>query len=189
VRSLKTEYIKNRKKLTSPSLNATSDLNYTIIVNPDSGPGNDSLPNDDYLPAIQRLNAFPNARTVGYVRTNYTLRPLSDVLQDISTYSGWANSSQGIEMHGIFFDEAVHEYTPEAAEYMREANDAVRAASGFAGDETVRKLPLSINTSERITDNVNRSFTTLESSQIQDLTWTRQTSQWCLSNPMTNINR
>jgi len=128
------------KKLTSPRLNATSDLNYTIIVNPDSGPGNDSVPNDDYVPAIQRLNAFPNARTVGYVRTNYTLRPLADVLQDISTYSGWANSSQGIEMHGIFFDEAVHEYTPEAAEYMKEANDAVRAASGFAGEKTVRTI-------------------------------------------------
>ena len=96
------------------------------------------MPNDDYLPAIQRLNAFPNARTVGYVRTNYTSRPLADVLQDISTYSGWGNGSQGIQMHGIFFDEAVHEYSAEAAEYMKQANDAVRAASGLAGEKTVR---------------------------------------------------
>lgn len=119
------------------SLNATSDVNYTIIVNPDSGPGNTSLPNDDYLPAIQRLNSYPNARTVGYVRTNYSNRALDDVLQDITTYSGWANSSQGIQMHGIFFDEAVHEYTAEAAEYMRTANNAAKAAFGIEGDKTV----------------------------------------------------
>lgn len=119
-------------------LNATSDLNYTIIINPDSGPGNSSLPNEDYLPAIQKLNSFPNAHTVGYVRTNYSNRPIDDVLQDIATYSGWANSSQGIEMHGIFFDEAVHEYTAEAAEYMQTANNAAKAAVGLAGDKTVR---------------------------------------------------
>jgi hypothetical protein len=118
-------------------LNATSDLNYTIIVNPDSGPGDTALPNADYLPAIQKLNAFPNARTVGYVRTTYGNRSLDDVLQDISTYAGWANSSQGIEMHGIFFDEAAHEWTAEVAEYMQTANDAVKAASGISGDKTV----------------------------------------------------
>jgi hypothetical protein len=73
---------------------------------------------------------------VGYVRTDYGNRNLSDVLQDISTYSGWANSSQGIQMHGIFFDEAAHDYTPEVAEYYREANDAVKAAPGFASDKT-----------------------------------------------------
>lgn len=60
------------------------------------------------------------------------------MLQDISTYSGWGNGSQGIQMHGIFFDEAVHEYSAEAAEYMKQANDAVRAASGLAGKKTVR---------------------------------------------------
>jgi hypothetical protein len=119
-------------------LNATSSVNYTIIVNPDSGPGNTSLPNEDYLPAIQRLNAFPNTRTVGYVRTNYGNRSLDDVLSDITTYSGWANSTQGIEMHGIFFDEAAHEYTAEVAEYMQTANDAVKSATGLSGDKTVR---------------------------------------------------
>jgi len=117
-------------------LNATSNLNYTIIVNPDSGPGDSSLPNADYLPAIQKLNAFPNARTVGYVRTTYGNRSLDDVLQDISTYAGWANSNQDIEMHGIFFDEAAHDYTAEVAEYMQTANDAVKAASGISGDKT-----------------------------------------------------
>jgi hypothetical protein len=140
VRVPRNRLLKHRKTLIFHRLNATSGVNYTIIVNPESGPGNDSLPNDDYLPAIQRLNAFPNARTVGYVRTNYTDRPLADVLQDISTYSGWANGSQGIQMHGIFFDEAVHEYSAEAAEYMKEANDAVRAATGLAGEKTVRMM-------------------------------------------------
>ena len=79
------------------------------------------------------------------MRTDYGNRNLSDVLQDISTYSGWANSSQGIQMHGIFFDEAAHEYTPEVAEYMRTANDAVKAASGFSSDKTVRAISKSSN--------------------------------------------
>lgn len=123
------------------ALNATSSLNYTIIVNPDSGPGDSSLPNEDYLPAIQRLNSFPNARTVGYVRTGYGNRILDDVIQDIRTYSGWANSSQGIEMHGIFFDEAPHEYTAEHATYMQEANNAVRDATGIQGEKTIIHNP------------------------------------------------
>ncbi|KAM0719794.1 hypothetical protein Q7P37_003928 [Cladosporium fusiforme] len=123
------------------ALNATSDLNYTIVVNPDSGPGDSSLPNDDYFPAIQKLNTFPNVRTVGYVRTGYGNRTLSDVLQDISTYSGWSNSSQGIEMHGIFFDEAPHEYSADHAQYMKEANDAVRDAVGIRGNKTIIHNP------------------------------------------------
>lgn len=126
------------------SLNATSNLNYTIVVNPDSGPGNAALPNDDYLPAIQRLNAFPNTRTVGYVRTGYGNRTLDDVLADITTYSGWANSSHGIEMHGIFFDEAPHEYSADHAQYMQDANNAVKDAVGIMGDKTVRRFSLMV---------------------------------------------
>lgn len=102
------------------------------------------MPNDDYLPAIQKLNTYPNARTVGYVRTGYANqagdRPLSDVLRDIDTYSGWANSSQGIGMHGIFFDEAPSEYTAEVADYMRQANEAARTAVGLRGNKTVGQL-------------------------------------------------
>jgi hypothetical protein len=82
---------------------------------------------------------------VGYVRTDYGNRNLSDVLQDISTYSGWANSRQGIQMHGIFFDEAAHDYTSEVAEYYRTANDAVKTAPGFAGDKTVSAMSTSSN--------------------------------------------
>jgi hypothetical protein len=181
--------LKHRKELIFHRLNATSDTNYTIIVNPESGPGNDSLPNDDYLPAIQRLNAFSNARTVGYVRTNYTSRPLADVLQDISTYSGWANGSQGIQMHGIFFDEAVHVYSAEAAEYMKEANDAVRAATGLAGEKTVRITIVYTSASECITDNRDRSSITLELSQMQDLSSIRLTSQSSLSNLTKSTDR
>ena len=126
---------------------------------------------------------------MGYVRTNYTSRPLADVLEDISTYSGWANGSQGIQMHGIFFDEAVHEFTPEAAEYMKEANDAVRAASGLAGEKTVCILISLIITSDYITDIYDRSSTTPESSQTQDSSSTRLTSQSSSSNLTKSTDR
>ena len=119
------------------SLNATSDLNYTIIINPDSGPGNGSAPNDDFLSAVRKLNTYPNVQTVGYVRTNYSSRSIGDVLQDVSTYSGWATNASGVAMHGIFFDEAPHEYSAETTAYMRRANDAVLRADGLQGDKTV----------------------------------------------------
>lgn len=121
-------------------MNATSPLNYTVIINPDSGPGNGSKPNDDFLPAIQRLNTYPNARTVGYVPTNYGKRPIDEVIQDVSTYSGWATNATGIAMHGIFFDEAPHEYSADVADYMRRANDAVLSANGIQGNKTVCRL-------------------------------------------------
>lgn len=122
------------------------------------------------------------------MRTNYTNRPLADVLQDISTYSGWANSSENIQMHGIFFDEAVHQYTAQAAEYMKEANDAVRAASGLAGDKTVRIILISASPPPLNTDKSNRSFTILESCQIQDSISTQPTSRSSLSNLTMNTD-
>jgi hypothetical protein len=121
-------------------VNATSGLNYTIIINPDSGPGNTTIPNDDFVPAIRRLNSFPNVRTVGYVHTEYGARDINDVLQDVATYSGWATNATGIQMHGIFFDEAPHEYSADVADYMTRCNDAVRGASGIQGNKTVSLL-------------------------------------------------
>lgn len=108
-----------------------------VVVNPDSGPGSSPLPNDDFLPVLRRLNAFPQVQTVGYIPTDYGNRNISDVIQDVETYAGWASNASGIAVHGIFFDEAPHEYSEEIAAFMRSANNAVMEAAGIGGDKTV----------------------------------------------------
>jgi len=119
-------------------------LNYTVIVNPDSGPGPGKAPNYDFLLAIQRLNAYPNVRTVGYVRTGYGNRSIDDVLHDVATYSGWATNATGIAMHGIFFDEAPYQYSSQIADYMKTANGAASSAEGIQGDKVVSAVSTNI---------------------------------------------
>lgn len=122
------------------------NLNFTVILNPDSGPGSSRYPGDDFVPQIQRLNSYSNVRTVGYVRTGFGTRNISSVLLDVSTYSGWATNasananSTGLALHGIFFDEIPSEFSEEADEYLNTINQAVKNSSGLLPDKTVRKL-------------------------------------------------
>ncbi|GIJ81652.1 hypothetical protein Asppvi_000151 [Aspergillus pseudoviridinutans] len=117
------------------------NLNFTIIINPSSGPGNSSQPSSQYAQQIQRLNAYPNVRTVGYVRTGYASRNLTTVLQEVGIYSGWASLSPTLAMHGIFFDEVPSEYTTSSAEYLATINEAAKNASGLRLDQTVIHNP------------------------------------------------
>lgn len=116
-----------------------------MIINPDTGPGSTPYPSSEYTSEVQRLNLYPNVRTVGYVRIGYAERNLTEVLEDVSTYSGWpANpnaTDQGV--HGIFFDETPSEYTTEVANYLKTINQAAKNAAGLLPDRTVRKYPSS----------------------------------------------
>lgn len=125
-----------------PSITSRSTLEFTVILNPDSGPGSSSYPGDDFGPLIQRLNNYSNVQTVGYVRTGFGTRNITNVLDDISTYSGWATvaNSSGLAVHGIFFDEVVSEFSTAAAEYLTTINQAVKNATGLLPDKTVRKF-------------------------------------------------
>lgn len=117
---------------------AHPQLNFTVIVNPQSGPGPSRYPTDQYSLQVQQLNAYPNVRKVGYVRTGYATRNIISVLQEVSTYSGWASNSTALAMDGIFFDEVPSEYSPAMAEYLSSINQAVKNASGLQPDRTVR---------------------------------------------------
>lgn len=108
-----------------------------MIINPDSGPGTTATPNADFYPAIQKLNAFANVQTVGYVHTGYGTRNISKVLQDIQTYSGWSKAKPSIAMDGIFFDEVVSEWSSEAGTFMKTINQAAKNATGLLGARTV----------------------------------------------------
>ena len=107
---------------------------YTVVVNPNSGPGSpnvspsdtargvepgsadpahtlcpsdQSQPDSNYRKATAQLKAFPNVRVIGYVSTYYGQRNSNDVLADVTTYKGWP---QDARPNGIFFDE-----TPDQA--------------------------------------------------------------------------
>ena len=82
-------------------------------------------------------------RTVGYVRIGYAKRNLTEVLEDISTYSGWPVNPDATDqaLHGIFFDETPNEYTTEVADYLKNINQAAKNAAGLLSDRTVRRYP------------------------------------------------
>jgi Spherulation-specific family 4 len=69
---------------------------------------------------------------VGYVRTTYATRNISDVFDDVSVYSSWATNKTGeYGMHGIFFDEVPNTYTDSGAEFMREVDAFARKQTGL----------------------------------------------------------
>src|SRR5262252_5838515 len=66
-----------------------------IVLNLDSGPG--AEPDPAFMPALERLHSAGVA-IAGYVDTNYTERPVGNVLDDIERYIDWYRVS------GVFFD-------------------------------------------------------------------------------------
>ena len=74
---------------------------------------------------------------MGYIRTKYATRSLSDVLADVKSYSHWAKSSD-ISVDGIFFDEAPYIYSVATAKYMRTIDSVAKSADGILGNRTVR---------------------------------------------------
>lgn len=118
---------------------ARPQLKFTVIINPQSGPGPSQYPADQYAAQLQRLNSYANVDTVGYVRTGYATRNISDVVSEIDRYAGWASKSNGLAIHGIFFDESPHEYSAPAVEFMRNVNEVAKNSNGLQGNKTVRK--------------------------------------------------
>ncbi|KAF1955384.1 hypothetical protein CC80DRAFT_474843 [Byssothecium circinans] len=113
-------------------------LQFTAIVNPNSGPADDALPNKDYTHAIQRLNAFGNVRVVGYVSTTWCMKNLSSVLDEIALYSGWGEFDSSLALSSIFFDETPTQFTPANLSFLRTIPKAVRASSGLKDVDVVK---------------------------------------------------
>lgn len=95
-------------------------VQFQIVVNPNSGPGAGPLPDSNYIPAIAKLNAYPNVKTLGYVDTSYTNRAYSAVIADINTYANWSSYKHAnISMAGIFLDDVTDSTSKAAHQYMR----------------------------------------------------------------------
>jgi len=109
------------------------ELNFTIVVNPASGPGAGSGPDANYTREIPRLNAHANARAVGYVSTDYSKRDINAVLNDIAVYSGWSENAtvNGLGVRGIFLDETPSQYDAASAEFFETIAASIRSAPGL----------------------------------------------------------
>ena len=116
-----------------------------MVINPNSGPGNDTLSDPNYQREIPKLNAIPNVRIIGYVHIEWATRDINVVLDEVSTYASWANvvngSDESCELQGIFFDETPNNYTEKGITYMQRIDEFVKASDDFGGVNYV-KLPV-----------------------------------------------
>lgn len=101
------------------SIAANPSLQFNVIVNPDSGPGNTPLPDSSYIAGITSLKKHTNVKLLGYVHTSYAARPLAEIERNISIYAGWKNyKASDIRVSGIFFDEVSSTSSKTVLSYM-----------------------------------------------------------------------
>ncbi|KAF3141794.1 hypothetical protein TWF594_005853 [Orbilia oligospora] len=87
------------------ALNSSASTKFTIIINPDNGPGSGD-PDINFQTGIKKLKSFSNAQVFGYVHQSYSKRPVADVQADLLAYAAWRAPNIGITLDGIFFDES-----------------------------------------------------------------------------------
>lgn len=110
-------------------ISAHPRVNFTVIVNPNSGPGVSLgvMPNADWITAISSLNAHPNVQTIGYVHTEHATRNISQVCEEIDTYSAWSRYKKAdIHLDGIFFDESPTEPDQVLIDYIANVSSHAR---------------------------------------------------------------
>jgi hypothetical protein len=126
-------------------LAAKPNLDFVVIINPSSGPGTSQYPDEQYTAALEQLAKYPNAHKIGYVRTGYATRNLSDVISEIDIFSGWSSKGPAFAMEGIFFDESPHTFSDSAVDFMLKATRAVKNATGLQGAKTVSIGPHAVD--------------------------------------------
>lgn len=103
-----------------------------IIVNPNSGPGDNALPSHDYLREIPKLNSYSNVQTVGYMKIDWCRRPLSETFADIGTFASWSSSGcTGLYVEGVYVDETPNHFTEDRAQYLLAVRKYIRALPGL----------------------------------------------------------
>jgi hypothetical protein len=116
-------------------------VQFTAVVNIQSGPGEGALPNAEYTQAIGTLNQYTNVRTIGYVSTTWCERNLSSVLEDVSAYSFWGEYDSRLALDGIFVDETPTKFSPDYVSYLQTIAQAVHGSRGLM-DSYIGRLHL-----------------------------------------------
>lgn len=79
------------------------ELDFLVVVNPNSGPGAGVLPDANYIEALARLTAAPNVKVIGYVHCSYGKRLLDELVAEVSAYRGWTHASERREDGKVCF--------------------------------------------------------------------------------------
>ncbi|RDH29739.1 cell surface spherulin 4-like protein [Aspergillus welwitschiae] len=119
------------------------DVNFTVVVNPGSGPGPNALPDGNYTREIPKLASYGNVRLLGYVATTYGQRNFSLVRRDIETYAAWPTNSSNpnLAVRGIFFDETPQQYESNTLAYLQDLTAVVKTTTGLGPDHFVVHNP------------------------------------------------
>jgi hypothetical protein len=106
---------------------ATCHIRVTAIINPDSGPGIGG-PDVPYQQGLTKLRQA-GVTILGYVNTDYGLRPVDEAKADVDQYDQYFN------IHGIFFDQVASSVDKLA--YYKELYDYVKSKSHLDGAKVV----------------------------------------------------
>lgn len=82
------------------SIASNPDVNFTVIVNPISGPGAALFPNSDYAAGITQLRGYGNTELLGYVHMKWGHAELGEVEGNITRYAGW-KEYEGADVHSM----------------------------------------------------------------------------------------
>ncbi|KAF1927977.1 uncharacterized protein M421DRAFT_5640 [Didymella exigua CBS 183.55] len=116
------------------------DVKFTVIINPDDGPGNGTRPSSEYVDVLNALEVYPHVQTLGYIRTDRGTRDNATVRAEIATYSEWSKF-QDLKLNGIFFDQTPYKDEADASEYLRNISATVRHSEGFLEPKLVVHNP------------------------------------------------
>ncbi|KAF1992690.1 hypothetical protein P154DRAFT_504550 [Amniculicola lignicola CBS 123094] len=118
----------------------SKEQEFLVIINPYNGPGAFPKPNPPFLENFQKLDVFPNVRKIGYINADRGNRPNTTVLSEIETYSGWSGT-EGLAVHGIFFDQTPVEDSLENRAYLELVFTAVRNTTGILPPQMIVTNP------------------------------------------------
>ncbi|KAH6614019.1 Spherulation-specific family 4-domain-containing protein [Boeremia exigua] len=116
------------------------DVKFTVIINPDDGPGNGTRPSPEFVGVLNTLEVYPHVQTLGYIHTDRGSRSSATVRAEIARYSGWSKF-QDLRLDGIFFDQTPYRDGDSAREYLRNISATVRHSEGFSEPKLVVHNP------------------------------------------------
>lgn len=115
-------------------------MDFTVVINPASGPGAAPLPDTNYTREISRLNTFSNVRTIGYVALDYGKRAVDAAYADITKYAEWRTTNPNLAMQGIFLDESPQLADDHNTTMLAEVKTRIKNTRGLSSG-SIGKIP------------------------------------------------
>jgi hypothetical protein len=106
-------------------------VDFTLIVNPDDGPGKSSLPPDVWVKSVERLKSFRNVQLLGYVKIGYAKRSMGAVTDQIKKYASWTSKKRSIAVDGIFLDESPYIWNETNGKYLSDVHRTIKETTGL----------------------------------------------------------